>query len=159
LRDDLLNKADSSPEEFVNYQLEILGKHATLLMIPLFISSITQGSKYSGLVLRLDALYMQLINALPRRSNGLLSSSTTCGALLASLKACFEHEICRRIREMQVTVVSRKELTIERTRIIQLQEIVKRITVSEMCRLKQATSFGVNGDTIQLVLSQVYSAP
>ncbi|KRX11107.1 hypothetical protein PPERSA_05216 [Pseudocohnilembus persalinus] len=140
-KDKLLRKKNSS-KQFCDAFFRILGDNAAIRLLPLFIRTIDP--KRYQLINSLDSIYMEKVRGLPKQYSDFMK---------------------RIIKEMEENIkirIENKKLDLkipykmEKSRILQFSEILKRVSTQDMTHIKYGSNFGISVDTLNLMTKKIY---
>lgn len=86
----------------------------------------------------------------------MINESKTYSEFLGRVKSEIEINILKRIETSKLDLA--KKYKMDKSRVIQLSEILKRVSIPEMAHIKFGTNFGISVDTINFVTKKVYFA-
>jgi hypothetical protein len=125
-------------EEFFRKLKEIFGKKSIFKYFPYFIATIQNEETQK----ELDAVLLTEIRKLPKQKENLLTKSLKYSDLVNNFVKLVEDNIMSRIKNNMIGLKNRKFM--DKSRIFQLIEIIRRVKTNEMVKFKFLTNFGVS---------------
>ena len=114
-------------------------------MMPFYIATVQNSATKE----ELDQELLKSLRKLPRKKESLVYQSENYGGLLSSLRNCLDEALVKLIEKREIQLKNKEK--IEKGRVFQLIEIIRRIKTEEMGKFKFLSNFGVQPSNIDLL--------
>ncbi|KRX00136.1 hypothetical protein PPERSA_10635 [Pseudocohnilembus persalinus] len=148
----LFFKKKISPEQFFKDFIDLCGPTVGYRLFPVFVRTIQ--NEYTAK--ELDKLYLHEIGKLPKKHKNMINTQESYSQFLQFFLRELEENIINRIETKRLSL--KKRIKMERSRVYQLVEILRRVKTPEMAKLKFLSNFGLSIDGINYIQNKVYFA-
>ena len=144
------NKGKINEHKFLRDFLGLCGEYIGFRLFQLYLRTIQNEATQT----KLDLAYLREVSKLPKKIPNLVNTVETYSEFFKKFREEIEQNISHRIETKRLSM--KKRIKMERSRIVQLIEILRRIRTHEMAKLKFAINFGLSSEGMDFVLNKIY---